>query len=190
MSLAFGVGIEPDVIGALSVPRSLKPRKQWGAAAAFWARTIFSSRDFIMDRATALRGSRRSTFVTESSRRTAKSVVEKEIRDAFARLADVAGLPAEERTVLLGEARELSGVILALEILGAALELFGAPEAAVAWLRGENFSEPFNGRAPLSLMAADGRLGVEITLLYLRARLRLAPHERRTICQELASTGS
>ncbi|MDI9847093.1 DUF2384 domain-containing protein [Rhodoblastus sp. 17X3] len=176
MSLAFGVGNGPDMIGALSVPRSLGPRKHRGAAAAFWAGALSSSRDF-MERATALRGSGRSALATGSSRRMAKRIEENEIRDAFARNAELAGLAVEERSVLLGDACELSAVILALEIFGAALELFGSPAAAVAWLRGENVSEPFNGRAPLRLMAADGRLGVEITLLYLRARLRLTRHE-------------
>lgn len=70
----------------------------------------------------------------------------------------------------------MSRVILALETLGAALELFREPAVAVAWLRGENFVEPFNGRAPLRVMATEARLGVEITLLHLRARLRRAPH--------------
>ena len=67
-------------------------------------------------------------------------------------------------------------MILALETVGAALKLFGAPEVAVGWLRAESLDEPFNQRSPLQAMADDGRLGVEIALLHLRARLRLAPY--------------
>jgi len=63
---------------------------------------------------------------------------------------------------------------MALETMGAALDLCGAPEAALGWLRAEIPQAPFNGRAPLSLIAADGQLGAEILLLYLRARLREA----------------
>ena len=100
---------------------------------------------------------------------------QKEIRNEFDRIADVAGLPNDERATLFGEARELSRVILALETIGAALDLFHEPYAAVAWLREENPDEPFHHRSPLQLMEVDGRLGAEITLLYLRARLRLAP---------------
>jgi hypothetical protein len=178
MSLAFGLGVEPDLIGALSVPRSLAPRKG-GAAAAFLASAVSSWRDFL-DRATASPRNRKSTFADGFSRRAAISGEEKEIRNEFGRIADVAGLNNEERAALFGEDRELSRVILALETLGAALDLFRQPSVAVAWLRGEDFAEPFNGRAPLRVMAADGRLGVEITLLYLRARLRCAPHGGET----------
>ncbi len=174
MSLALGSGGEPDLIGALSVPRSLAPRKGGGAVAAFLARPVSSSRDFL-DRATASPRNRKSAFADGFSRRVAMCGEEKEIRNEFGRIADVARLTNDERTALFGEARELSRVILALETLGAALDFFHEPDAAIAWLRGENFAEPFNGGAPLRLMAANGRLGLEITLLYLRARLRLAP---------------
>ncbi len=175
MSLAFGLGVEPDLIGALSVPRSLAPKMGGGAAVAFLARPVSSSRDFL-DRATASPRNRKSTFSGGFSRRAAISGEEKEIRNEFGRIADVAGLSDDERAALFGEARELSRVILALETLGAALDLFGEPAVAVAWLRGEDSAKPFNGRTPLRVMAAEGRLGVEITLLHLRARLRCAPH--------------
>jgi hypothetical protein len=174
MSLAFGSGGEPDLIGALSVPRSLAPGKGGGGEAAFLARPVSSSRDFLR-RATASPRNRKSAFADGFAPRAAVSGEEKEIRNEFGRIADVAGLNNEERAALFGEDRELSRVILALETVGAALDLFREPTVAVAWLRGEDFAEPFNGRTPLRVMAADGRLGVEITLLYLRARLRLAP---------------
>ncbi len=95
---------------------------------------------------------------------------------AFARIADILGLTPAERSTLFAADGGLSRAILALEVVGAALELFAspAPAAAAAWLRNANEDEPFNCRSPLSLMAADGRLGVEITLLHLRARLRCA----------------
>ncbi len=174
MSLAFGSGIEPDLIGALSIPRCLTLRRG-GAASAFLARPVSSSRDFLI-RATASPRSRKSTFEDGRCRRAAISEENREIRKEFGRIADVAGLNNDERATMFGEGRELSRMILALETLGAALDLFNEPAVAVAWLRGEDFAEPFNGRAPLRLMAADGRLGVEITLLYLRGRLRHAPH--------------
>jgi hypothetical protein len=40
--------------------------------------------------------------------------------------------------------------------------------------RSEIQHKPFNGRAPLTLIATDGRFGAEIVLLYLRALLRKA----------------
>src|SRR5208337_1617404 len=97
-------------------------------------------RDFL-DRATASPRSRKSAFADGFSRRVAMCGEEKEIHSEFGRIADVAGLTNDERVALFGEARELSRVILALETLGAALDLFHEPDAAVAWLRGENFAE-------------------------------------------------
>ena len=99
-----------------------------------------------------------------------------EIRNEFDRAAERAGLTEDEQAVLSGENRDLSRVILALETIGAALDLGLAPAAAAAWLRDDHPEEPFNHRSPLQVMADEGRLGVEITLLVLRARRRLAPH--------------
>jgi hypothetical protein len=96
------------------------------------------------------------------------------IADAFGRIADIVGLTEDERSILFGVERDPSRVILALETIGAALDLCGAPEATLDWLRTEIPQAPFNGRAPLTLFAADGQFGVEIALLYLRARLRKA----------------
>jgi hypothetical protein len=128
----------------------------------------------VLERAAAALGSRKSTFADSYSLRAAMRREENAIRDAFGRMADVAGLTDAERSVLVGDARDLSRVILALEILGAALDLLGRPAAAAAWLRRENPDELFLCRSPLRLMGANGRLGAEITLLHLRARLRAA----------------
>jgi hypothetical protein len=173
MSLAFGVGTGPDLIGAMSVPQSFTPKKRRSAAAAFLARPVFLSRDFL-ERATASRGNRNSGFADGATRRMAMRREESEIRNEFSRIADLAGLTDQERAVLAGDSCELSHVILALETIGAALDLFREPTVAIAWLQEDNFAEPFNGRSPLRLMAADGRLGVEITLLHLKARRRAA----------------
>lgn len=173
MSLAFGVGTGSDLIGALSVPQSFMPKKRHGAAAAFLARPLSLSRDFL-ERATASRSNRNSAVAGGASRRMAMRHEESVIRNEFSRIADLARLSDEERALLVGDSCELSHVILALETIGAALDLFREPMAAVAWLREDNFAEPFNGRSPLRLMAADGLLGVEITLLYLKARRRAA----------------
>jgi hypothetical protein len=98
------------------------------------------------------------------------------IANAFSRIADVVGLTHDERTVLFGATRDPSRVILALETISAALELLRTPEATVAWLRAKNADAPFHWRTPLALFAADGQMGVEITLLYLHTRLRDAAH--------------
>jgi hypothetical protein len=95
-----------------------------------------------------------------------------ETLDAFARLASAVGLSGDERAIFLGWEAELSRTILALETLGAALELFACPDATLCWLREATSEEPFRGRSPLQMMIVDGRLGVEMTLLHLRARLR------------------
>jgi hypothetical protein len=153
--------------------------RQDRGAAVFLARAVSSSRA-VLDRVTAAPRRRKSIFADGFSRRAAIRHEEKEIRNEFGRIADAAGLGDDERTALFGESSEISRVILALETLGAALELFREPAVAVAWLRGENPDEPFNGLAPLPMMEADGRLGVEITLLHLRARLRHASHGGET----------
>jgi hypothetical protein len=173
MSLAFGVGTGPDLIGALSVPQSFAPKMRRGAAAAFLERPLSLSRD-ILERATAALGKRKPAFADAFSRRMAMRRAESEIRNEYSRIADLAGLADEESAVLLGGSRELSSVILALETIAAALELFREPTSAAAWLREDNLAEPFNGRSPLRLMATDRRLGVEIALLYLKARHRAA----------------
>lgn len=176
MSLVYGVGLEPDMIGALSVPRSFAPGKRAGAAAASLARLISSARESFLPPPALPR----RAFAKGPSRRLAIAEQEQEIRGAFCRIADVVELAEDEERILCGETHELSRVILALETLTAALDLFAAPQAVLAHLRAENPEEPFNGRAPLQAMAADGRLGVEITLLYLRGRLRLAQRDDKS----------
>ena len=57
-----------------------------------------------------------------------------ELHDAFDRIADAAGLSQDERAVICGGSRALSGVVLALETIGAALELLPVPAAALCWL--------------------------------------------------------
>jgi hypothetical protein len=93
------------------------------------------------------------------------------IANAFDRIADVVGLADDERTVLFGRTRDPSRVILALETISAALEFLRTPEATVAWLRAKIADAPFHRRTPLALFASDGKMGVEIALLYLRTRL-------------------
>lgn len=92
------------------------------------------------------------------------------IDEAFVRIADLVGLTWAERSILLGATKNLSRVILALEIVAAALNLCGAPKATLDWLRVEVAQSPFNGRSPLGMIAADGQLGAEIVSLVLRAR--------------------
>jgi hypothetical protein len=172
MAFVTGLGSDLDVIGALLVPRGLAPLKRRGKAAASLARLVSSARE------TFLRGSdlprrQNSPIAVAKRRRGAGGAEEKEICGAFARIGEVVGLTEEEGAVLAG-ARELSDMILALETLGAALALFRAPHAVGGWLRQENPEEPFSDRSPLRLMADHGRLGIEIVLLYLRARLRVA----------------
>jgi len=91
------------------------------------------------------------------------------IENAFGRIANVVGLTDSERETMIGDRSALSRMILALETLAAALDILRTPEAAAAWLRAENAEAPFDLRSPLQTMAAGGQLGVEITLLYLRA---------------------
>jgi hypothetical protein len=96
------------------------------------------------------------------------------IAHAFDRIAGVVGLTDDERKVLFGPRRDPSRVILALETISAALELFRTPEATVAWLRAKIADAPFHLRTPLALFAAEGQMGVEIALLYLRTQLSQA----------------
>jgi hypothetical protein len=168
MALAFGVEFDPEDM----VP----PRFTHGPAP--WTRRRTAAQPWIRP------GSFGSNWLKRSSRAPARSAVvaspdairreNATIAYAFARLADIVGITEDERDVLLGAARDPSRVILALETIGAALDLCGAPEATLDWLRTEISQAPFNGRAPLTLFAADGQFGVEIALFYLRARLREA----------------
>jgi len=174
MSLAFGVGAGPDLIGALSAPRGWEAGRRRGVASGLLARSLSSAR-LLTQRLLAALDHEQATFA-KGRRRVATSRDEIEIRNEFDRAAERAGLTEDEQAVLSGENRDLSRVILSLEIIGAALDLGLAPAAAAAWLRDERPEEPFNHRSPLQLMADEGRLGVEITLLVLRARRRLAPH--------------
>jgi hypothetical protein len=185
MSLVFGGGTEPNVIGALSVTRSFANTKRCGTAVPSLARLISFARDFSGQTA-ALLSDERSGLV---SLHPVMSNEETSIRDEFSCIAAVVGLSDADRATLLGANPELSRVILALETVAAALELFGAPEAAVAWLHAEGPDEPFNQRSPLQAMADDGRLGVEIALLHLRARLRVAPFSREWIGSARAGVG-
>lgn len=173
MSLAFGVGAGPDWIGALSAPRGWAPGSRRGGASGL-ARSLSSARLLIQRALAALDG--QQTITKAPSRRVATIRDEIEIGDEFDRAAERASLTEDEKAALCGENRDLSRVILALEIIGAALDPGLAPAAAAAWLREQHPEEPFNHRAPLQVMADEGRLGAEITLLVLRARRRLAPH--------------
>jgi len=156
MSLAFGGECDFDDIGAPR--RAFAPRLRPPPP---WTRTARDSR--AKNKAPMLNVSPETIRSENAS-----------IAAAFSRIADRVGLADDERAILCGGGLHPSRMILALETLGAALDLFGAPEATRAWLRAEIFESPFNGRAPLTLFAIDGKLGVEIALLHLRARLRRA----------------
>jgi hypothetical protein len=171
MSLAFGVDLEADLIGALSVPRGFAPRAGGGSALASLDRLLSPARAF----------SRRAAILFHDrarlpARRLAARAAEREIRDAFDRLADAVGLDGDERGAFFDRAHSLSCVILGLETLGAALDCLGAADSVGDWLRAESTDEVFKGRAPLRAMAEDGRLAVELTLLHLRARQRGLHH--------------
>lgn len=174
MSLAFGVGAGPDLIGALSTPRGWAPGRRRGIASGLLARSLSSAR-LLTQRMLAALDDERATFA-KGPRRAAAIRDEIEIRNEFDRASERVGLTEDEQAVLSGENRDMPRIILALETIGAALDLGLAPAAAAAWLRDEQPEEPFNHRSPLQVMADEGRLGVEITLLVLRARRRLAPH--------------
>ncbi len=162
MSLVFGGGVE-----TFAGPRFFSGARR--------ARLRRSPAQALLSRATALLRGEHPINVPSAWLSPARRE-EMELHDAFDRIADAAGLSQDERAVICGGSRALSGVVLALETIGAALELFPVPAAALCWLRGETVEEPFCGRSPMAMMAADGRLGVEMTLLRLRARLR---RERR-----------
>lgn len=155
MSLVFGAEMDFDDIDAAAPARRPAPRNSHR-----WARLISGWRDF----------SGRS-----AARRVAVPLTgeAKAIHAAFGRVSDLVGLTEAERLILVGARRDLSAVILALETLGVALDLLEKnPGAAAAWLRADNPEAPFHRRSPLQAMAQDGHLGVEITLLYLRAAAR------------------
>ncbi len=148
-------------------------KRRRGAAADLLSWLISSSRD-LSGRIAALLDDERSRFANRASLDRAMRDEETGVRVEFGRIADLIGLSDTERTALLGANPDFSRVILALETVGAALELCRTPKAAVAWLRAEAADEPFNQRSPLQAMAEGGRFGVEIALLHLRARLRVA----------------
>jgi hypothetical protein len=188
MSLVFDAGIGTDAIDALWATRGFATINRRRAAAPSLARLIFLLRDrisyFVGDLlgcAAALLKDEKSKLAVSLSLHLMMKGEETGIRDDFARVADVVGLSDAERIALLGENPKLSRFILALEIVDVAIELFGAPEAAVAWLRGESPAEPFDRRSPLQAMSDDGSFGVEIALLHLRALLRDAPSFRARI---------
>ena len=161
MALAFGVEFHPEDMGAPRCGRASWARRV--AKAPPWSRPAFA-RSWLAHSNSAR--ARAVDVSPETIRRENAAIA-----DAFIRIADVVGLTADERTVLPGVAHDPSRVILALETMDAALDLCGAPEATLDWLRAEIPHAPFNGRAPLTLIAADGQFGAEIVLLYLRARL-------------------
>jgi len=171
MALAFGVEFDPEEMSAPRfIPGFAPTARPGGIAMAEWAG---AARDWLAR--PALRAGARPT--AEASPETIR-LENADIANAFARIADIVGLAPHERAALFGVQRDPSRVILALETLGAALDLCGAPEATLAWLRAGIAEAPFNGRAPLTLFAAEGQFGVEIALLYLRARLRKAGSAR------------
>ena len=135
MSLAFDVGAGPDLIGALSAPRGWAPGRRRGVAAGLLARSLSSAR-LLTQRLLAALDQEQATLA-DGPRRAAAIRDEIEIRNEFDRAAERAGLTEDEQAVLSGENRDLSRVILALETIGAALDLGLAPAAAAAWLRDE-----------------------------------------------------
>lgn len=162
MTLAFGVEFDPEEMRAARfIPGFAPIARSSGIALTDVARDWLPR--------PAPRATKRPT--AEVSPETIR-LENADIANAFARIADIVGLAPHERAALFGVQRDPSRVILALETLGAALDLCGAPEATLRWLRAEIAEAPFNGRTPLALFAAEGQFGVEIALLYLRARLR------------------
>jgi hypothetical protein len=164
MSSAFGVDLEADLIGALSVPRSFAPR----TSDSLLLDHIASDAGALLRRAAALF----RDHARRPSRRRAARVAEREIRDAFDRLAEDIGLGAGERTAFFKRADPFSRVVLGLETLDAAFDCFGGPASVADWLRVEGADEVFGGRSPLRAMVEDGPLAVELALLHLRARQR------------------
>jgi hypothetical protein len=168
MALAFGVEFDPEDMGAPRFTHGLTPWARRGADAPPWTRPASFARKWLA-RPTGARARSALDVSPETIRRENATIA-----DAFGRIADIVGLAEDERSVLFGVERDPSRMILALETIGAALDLCGAPETTIDWFRTEIPLAPFNGRAPLTLFAADGQFGVEIALLYLRARLRKA----------------
>ena len=144
MSLAFGVGAGPDLIGALSAPRGWAPVRRRGVASGLVAAPLSSARLLTQCLLAAL-DHEQATFAN-GPRRSAAIRDEIEIRNEFDRAAERAGLTEDEQAVLSGENRDLSRVVLALETISAALDLGLAPAAAAVWLRDEHPEEPFNHR--------------------------------------------
>lgn len=168
MALAFGVEFDPEDMGAPRFVHGLAPWTRRRASAPPWARPASFASDWFASSARA--PARSAADVSpETTRRENAAIAE-----AFTRVAEIVGLGEDECDALLGVERDPSRVILGLETVGAALDLCGAPETALDWLRSDIQQAPFNGRAPLNLIAADGQFGAEIVLLYLRARLRKA----------------
>jgi hypothetical protein len=168
MALAFGVEFDPEDMSVPLFTHGFAPHVRRGVTAPPWSRPASFARKWLK---------RSNRTPARSALDASPETIRREnatIADAFGRIADIVGLTEDERSVLFGAKREPSRVILALETIGAALDLCGAPEATLDWLRTEIPQAPFNGRAPLTLFAADGQFGVEIALLYLRARLRKA----------------
>jgi hypothetical protein len=168
MALAFGVEFDPEDMGAPRFAHGLAPWLRRRASAPPWAHPASFARDWFAssDRAPA----RSAVDVSPEATRRENSA----IANAFVRVADIVGISEDERTILLGVAHDPSRLIMALETMGAAIDLCGAAEATLDWLRSEIQQAPFNGRAPLTLIATDGKFGAEIVLLYLRALLRKA----------------
>jgi hypothetical protein len=166
MALAFAVEFDPEDMGAPRFTHGLAPRPRRRGPEHPWRRAAAFARGWLK-RAAAARTRAMLEVAPETLRREQAAIAA-----AFDRAAELIGLTRVERLVLSGVGRDPSRVILALETLGAALDLFGAPEAARDWLRAERPQAPFNGRAPLALFAAEGTFGVELGLLHLRARLR------------------
>ena len=161
MSMVFGGGVEPYVSGFSTARLAARQRRRSPARA-------------LLTGAAALLRGQPPLFASfaPAARFLPSSREEAAARVAFGRIAEAVGLAEDEQDLLSGGVRELSRLLLACETVGAALELMADSGGGPAWLRDQSCDEPFSGRAPLDLMAADGRLGVEMTLLHLRARLR------------------
>jgi len=89
---------------------------------------------------------------------------------SFARIADLVCLSGAEKTLLVGDGRDEARLVAALEAMGAALDRFGSPAQAAVWFREKTPIEPFGGKSPLALIAAEGLAGLGKTLVILRAR--------------------
>ena len=107
MSLVFGVGIEPDLISALSGTRAFATQKRCGDAAPFLARLISFSRNFI-SHAASLFNEEQSRFANGASLSQVMRIEEIGIRDEFGWVAEVVGLTDTEQAALLGANNEFS----------------------------------------------------------------------------------